>query len=77
MGNGILNLAFILKDWMNCEGERQRRGCSKSLTRSFAVRQYTFKSANDDEADVVPMEIEASVGAVGPASKNNYNDYVI
>jgi len=42
------------------------------------VRTYTFKSANDEEADVIPMEIEASLGAVGPASESrgNYNDDV-
>jgi hypothetical protein len=28
----------------------------------IAVRQYTFESANDEEADVIPMEIEASAG---------------
>ena len=61
-------LSFLLKGWGNCEGEHQRQCCSILQRDHFAVRQYTFKSADDEEADIIPIKVEAPVGPVGPAS---------
>jgi len=64
---GILGMISGTSVWDNCEGEHQRQCCSILRRDHFAVRQYTFKSADDEEADIIPIKAEASVG-LGPAS---------